>query len=67
MNQKEILASAKKLKRKFLNYKNRWNRLNPEKIKAYNQSYYQKNKKRILAARKIAWKITQAILKKQTN
>ena len=64
MNQKSILKAAKKLKRKFLNYKNNWNRRNPEKVKAYNQAYYKKNKEKILAARKIAWKITQAILKK---
>ena len=64
MNQKEILKEAKKLKRKFLNYKNTWNRRNPDKVKIYNQAYYKKNRKRILAARKIAWKITQAILKK---
>ena len=64
MNQKTILKEAKKLKRKFLNYKNAWNKRNPDKIKAYNQSYYKKNRKRILTARKIAWKITQSILKK---
>ena len=42
MNQKTILKEAKKLKRKFLNYKNAWNKRNPDKIKAYNQSYYKK-------------------------